>query len=582
LQASELQMCLLGMSQEYGIPVPQASQTQTLLKKFDSDGDGALILSEFEEFFRRVLLRSRQTFMQYKVHSEFFVEKQSGDPWKVYEVKKKLGEGTFGITHLVKDVRSGQTRVLKTVNKANSNMEPEELEQEIKNLKTLDHPHIIKIFEYYEDGVNVYLVMEEALGGELVKVMEEQYASGTWSLTERWAATVMQQVLEAIAYCHVRKLIHKDLKAENIMLLRKSDTRTHPHAVVIDLGLAEMFGSSMEEKKPGQQASMMLRAGRSQDDIDNVLYRHVRSRRAGGTPSTMAPEVWMAYAGTGDGFGMKCDVYSLGVVMFQLLTGALPFMGYSINPAEWLGLIKRGPPMDKLRNCTIEAQNLVGSMLAPEAVRPTAREALKHTWFTLQSTQMEAALSQEQMKALIEFEKKNEFQKAIILQAASQIRSADLPRINAIFRKHDSDNTGYLEEKELVSALGEMGIEKSVAQRAFKAVDLAGNGKIEYTEFVAACISMYDNRLQDCLWQIFKKLDTTGKGVLTREQVTQVLADGELRGLGCAPSGCEIQAIVEGMDSDHNGFISFNEFCNYVNPHNAQPEQRPRAQTRIV
>jgi len=182
---------LLGMSQEYGIPVPQASQTQTLLKKFDSDGDGALILSEFEEFFRRVLLRSRQTFMQYKVHSEFFVEKQSGDPWKVYEVKKKLGEGTFGITHLVKDVRSGQTRVLKTVNKANSNMEPEELEQEIKNLKTLDHPHIIKIFEYYEDGVNVYLVMEEALGGELVKVMEEQYASGTWSLTERWAATVM-------------------------------------------------------------------------------------------------------------------------------------------------------------------------------------------------------------------------------------------------------------------------------------------------------------------------------------------------------------------------------------------------------
>merc|ERR1719253_2579985 len=79
----------------------------------------------------------------------------------------------------------------------------------------------------------------------------------------------------------------------------------------------------------------------------DALYTNIRSRKVGGTPTTMAPEVWRAYMGQGT-FGMKCDIYSLGVVLFQLLTGSEPFMHSSIDAPEWIAKIRRGPPMEKL------------------------------------------------------------------------------------------------------------------------------------------------------------------------------------------------------------------------------------------
>lgn len=564
LQPAQLETCLNTLNRELGIPGVTSQQIQMLMKKFDADGNGAFDPREFEEFLVRVLMKSRQSFDQFKVHCEFFVEKQEGDPHAVYKVQKKLGEGTFGITHLVQDRRSGQTRVMKTINKAKSNMPPDELEIEIKMLRMLDHPHIIKLFEYYEDNVNIYLAMEQAQGGELLQIIEELYNEG-WRVSERWSATVMQQVLEAIAYCHGKKLIHKDIKAENIMLLRTADSKTHPHAVVIDLGLSEMFGSTSGDPRG---KSMVLRGRSDSKDVEeDLLYRRIQSRKVGGTPATMAPEVWRAYMGHGS-FGMKCDVYSLGVVLFQLLTGDLPFCGMSLDPFLWISLIERGPRMDMLASCSPEAQSLVCWMLVPDpARRPKCREALGHAWFVSKAQQLDEKLSDKQMAALVEFTNKNELQKAVILQVASQLRAADLPKINAIFRKYDTDNTGFLEGEELINALGEVGCEEEMAKRAVKAIDMDQNGKIEYTEFVAACISLFDDRHEAYLWQIFKKLDKDGTGVLSHDQITEILMDGEKHGLGAAPSRSEITAIISQMDTAHSGVVRFEDFCNYLNPH---------------
>merc|ERR1712217_927562 len=124
-------------------------------------------------------------------------------------------------------------------------------------------------------------------------------------------------------------------------------------------------------------------------------------------------------------------------------------------------------------------------MLAREEVaRPTAREALQHVWFKIKSQQTSAELSSEQMIALCEFGRKNEFQKAIMLQAASQIRAADLSNINTIFRTYDRDNTGYLDRNELIDALKALGIDDQTAKKAAENIDLDNNDKIEYTEFV--------------------------------------------------------------------------------------------------
>merc|ERR1719440_944597 len=118
-----------------------------------------------------------------------FVQKSAGRPNLTYEPLQKLGEGAFGVAHLVRDRRTGLERVLKTINKRQSQVPPAQMEREIRNLKACDHPHIIHLIEYYEDYENIYLIMERAAGGELHQVLQDQRKKNM-NIPERWVCTV--------------------------------------------------------------------------------------------------------------------------------------------------------------------------------------------------------------------------------------------------------------------------------------------------------------------------------------------------------------------------------------------------------
>jgi len=446
-------------------------------------------------------------------------------------------------------------------------MPPEELEAEIQNLRKLDHPHIIKLFEYYEDDTYIYLVMECARGGDLQKVVSENCKSGQ-HIREEWSATVMQQVVEAIAYCHRRRLMHKDLKSENIMLLNPTDARAYPHAVVIDLGLAEMFsatgGPAAADTANPMGTMVITRRQQSQDEVESDIYFKVKSDKIGGTPCTMAPEVWHAYK-FGGAFGMKCDVYSIGVVLFELLSGVMPFHVRTLDAEAWMAAIKKGPPLALLEHASTAARDLVVKMMAyDQTARPRAREVVHHAWFQEKATRMDSSLSETQLQALRDFSDKSELQKAILLQVASQLRAADVPRINSVFRKFDKDTTGYLDMDEMKEALLSMGFDKRSVEVVASAIDLDKNQKVEYTEFVAACIPLTDPRCEAVLHSIFGRLDTSNSGTLSHDSIKQLLQTSELKGMGFSPSGVEIEGIIREMDANGTGRISFKDFAAYA------------------
>lgn len=215
------------------------------------------------------------------------------------KVHRSLVLGSYGVVYKAIHKASKSKRAIKLINKENVKVENEgELFSEIKVLKELDHPSIMRIYEFGSDKDFYYLVSEYIDGGELFdEIVKRKY------MCEEDAAYIIKQILSAIVYCHSRGVVHRDLKPENILI----DSVTAEGKInikVIDFGTA-LFVS------PDTKMSEML-----------------------GTPYYIAPEV------INGKYNEKCDVWSIGVILFILLSGTPPFNGFT--DTEIMDNVKKG------------------------------------------------------------------------------------------------------------------------------------------------------------------------------------------------------------------------------------------------
>lgn len=418
------------------------------------------------------------------------------------------------------------------------------VEEEIQNLQRVDHPHIIRLIEYYEDYNDLFIIMEIASGDDFQKLMEEPPPGG---ITETFLAVCFKQSMEAVTYCHQNRMIHKDLKGPNIMFATPDRTPQGVHVKIVDLGMCEIFTPECP------------------------------SRAAGGTPGFMAPEVWASALGEST-FGAKCDVYSMGVLLFILASGGhtpyFPRIPQGVVP----GIATLAPyfmqafrePVDKslVGRASPQCQDLLFRMLAlDERQRFTAWETLNHPWF-LNVEQLSAyKLSQQQLQSLQRFATRNRLQKAVLLNIATQLDVKKVPELPKVFRQCDLNNDGTLSESELKLALTQLGCNQRDAAEAFVALDVDGDGRISYSEFVAGCIAYFDDRCDALLWDLFKRYDGRGKGVLTSQDIQALLRSVQMQETGLMNGQqYSIQSIVAELDKNHDGVIQFDEFRAYFMP----------------
>ncbi|KAF4658203.1 Serine/threonine-protein kinase 17A [Perkinsus olseni] len=527
LSFTELADLCARLNSDLQIPGVSDATAMQCLKKFDVDGDEMLNQKEFINLYFRLLLKVKAQYAPVKVRREFFLDKKPGRPDAHYEV-------------------------MKVINKKSSHMDPQELEQEIKNMKKMDHPHILKLFEYFEDYNNVYLILELCEGGELMKVIEDTYTKsrGKKSLTEGWIAGLYGQILEAVSYCHSHGIIHKDIKAENIMLLLTRDKsrgknpfEIPPHVVLIDFGLAEAFD-------PG---------------------RPFVSRHVAGTPYTMAPEVWNATLSRSNTFGLKCDVYSLGCVLFHLFCGKPPVIARSMKAQDWLKAISVGPDWKLLRHVSPHATQLVKKMMTySDRLRPTCAQCLTSPWFEVAPNDNIRALGDHVMQGLVDYSRRSVFERTVLLEIATQVHAVSVQEINRIFRMLDTEKQGIISKQTCVTGLAKLGVPQNTAMRAVEAMDMDGDGRIDYTELVAGILCVYDSHLDDRLWKAFSKLDLNGDGKLDRHEIRKLLQCGEVSQMGLVPAQMEIDAIIQEMDTDRDGLIEYSEFKARFSPQRRQ------------
>ncbi|KAI8612311.1 kinase-like domain-containing protein, partial [Chytriomyces sp. MP71] len=199
-----------------------------------------------------------------------------------YRLEKTIGQGTYGKVKLGTHITTGEQAAVKVIEKAQikSSKQVARLQREIRFLKLLHHPHIVKVYDVIETDDFIYIIMEYAVGGELF-----DYIVANKRVKEREARAFFRMVLSAIDYCHKNAVIHRDLKPENLLLDSQKTIK------IIDFG----FGNNY----------------RLDSQLDTFC----------GSPFYAAPEMILGKKY----IGPEVDVWSLGVILFALLCGHLPF-----------------------------------------------------------------------------------------------------------------------------------------------------------------------------------------------------------------------------------------------------------------
>ena len=144
-------------------------------------------------------------------NSEKIISKNELNVRDVYEFKSELGEGGYGKVYLVRHKKMDQLRAMKIIS-VNSKNKDEKTDEEIELLKKLDHPNIVKLFEYFSDDDKYYLITEYCRGGDLSEIIKKK------KFSEKSASYIMYQIFRALIYCHnTHHLIHRDIDRKSVV-----------------------------------------------------------------------------------------------------------------------------------------------------------------------------------------------------------------------------------------------------------------------------------------------------------------------------------------------------------------------------
>lgn len=294
-----------------------------------------------------------------------------------YCIRHMVGEGMNGKVRLANDLITDETVAIKTVPRLGRDNEDMFLAREVKIMLSMSHPNIVRTFDVFVRRKRIHFVMEYVPGGELFDLIAEHT-----NFTEAHAASVMHDLLSAIAYLHANGIAHRDVKLENLLCMR---TTWPLHVKLADFGFANYIRS----------------------DRDNLLSSFV------GTPYYIAPEMLR-----GKGHGRPVDVWACGVVMYILLSGKFPFGGN--GEKEYYARVLSTDayfPAKEWDHVSASAKHLVRGMLDKDpSKRLTAEQCLNHPW--LQCVRATAETATTSSLTRTQFSQDQEKQKPMLLSPA--------------------------------------------------------------------------------------------------------------------------------------------------------------------
>lgn len=461
-----------------------------------------------------------ETTEEVKISAKDFVSKKVGKIRDFYRIGKVLGSGAFGEVRLCLHKDTQSQRAVKVLRKnLLDEKEMDMLKNEIAILKDMDHPNIVKMFEFLEDEKRIYIVTEICKGGELFDEILNRS-----KFDEKDAGVVMRQLLSAINYCHKKNIVHRDLKPENMLLEQDKDLEK---LKIVDFGTSLTF------------------------DPDRALDEKL------GTAYYIAPEVIKK------SYNEKCDLWSCGVIMYILLSGEPPFNDPKADNEAIMKKVEKGKydiTKGVWKNVSKEAKDLIKKLLTykPEE-RISAEEALLHPWIADMKVEVDTAAAGNALGNLRGFRSGQKLKTAASAYIGSQLISkSEKEKLGKIFKLLDKNGDGKLSKDEIHDGyeehFGKL-LNEDELDKLFFDVDTDKSGFIDYSEFIVATMSSKKNMSEDKLTAAFKIFDKDGNGTISPAELKEVLsATGQI-------SDEAIEQILKQADENNDGEIEFSEFC---------------------
>ncbi|XP_018400778.1 PREDICTED: myosin light chain kinase, smooth muscle-like, partial [Cyphomyrmex costatus] len=400
-----------------------------------------------------------------------------------YDVLEELGKGRYGVVRKVIERPTGMNFAAKFI-KTMKAKDREQVREEIKIMNALRHPKLLLLTAAYEKPRETVLITEYISGGELF----ERVVADDFTLTERDSILFMRQICQGVEYMHQNKIVHLDLKPENIMCR----TRTSHQIKLIDFGLAQTLKS---------------------DTPIRVLF---------GTPEFISPEI-ISY----EPIGTESDMWSVGVICYVLLTGLSPFMGD--NDAETFANITRADydldddAFDAISN---DAKNFIsGLFIKRKELRMSATQCLKHPWMAQHTTAMSRiVLPTEKLKKFIirrKWQKTGNVIRALgrmAILSAQNRRSPTAESALTLEQRFDNIETQYSDEiKSIHTAVNNKGterIETSMKENSAQAES--------QTKLYSTCVTEINMAIQETLLEEASSLSNFPKQVNTEKDIQKL------------------------------------------------------------
>ena len=440
-----------------------------------------------------------------------------------YKVVCKVGKGSFGSVYKVVDNKTGIIRAMKVIKKETIYYQDDErvFLKEIEILAKLEHPNIIRIYEYFTDEINYYVITEYISGGELYETITKIH-----QFNESKAAYIMKQILGALNYLHSFGIVHRDIKPEN-MLVEPTSSNDNINIKLIDFGTCNYVTS---------EKNLTLKVG---------------------SPYYIAPEV------LNKNYNQKCDIWSAGVLLYILLIGFPPFKGKSTS--ELFTNIKKGeyPKEGKeWESVSEEGRDLIVKMLEYDpGKRLSAQECLEHPWIVslgknnnkLSETQIHLLPSV--LNNIYNLNAKEKLQQATIAYIVHSVYSSkEIEELKKVFQALDVNGDGmltYTEIKEGFEKYFGKRISEVKLNKIIEEMDSNSDGIISYEEFLRVALNQKMILDEKNLRLAFDKFDLNKDGKLSKEEIQMILGT----------SGFDyITALLQIIDNNKDGYISFDEF----------------------